>query len=89
MIAVASTSSFSVWTHSVGALLVVIMTEVFSWRELTRLKNEADSSFFTGNNMISSMASRSAYSHLLYVVRADMDMSLVLRQVRMSSMEIM
>ena len=44
---------------------------------------------FTGNSMMSSMASRSAFSHLLYVVRADMDMSLVLRQVRMSSMEIM
>ena len=71
IIAVASSSSFNVWAHSVDALLVVMMTEVFSWKVIPRWQNEADSSFFTRSSMMSSMASRSALKSFIYSSLAE------------------
>ena len=51
--------------HSVGALLVVMMMDVFSCRVFIRLKKAVASSLFTGNSMISSIASSCARRILL------------------------
>ena len=46
--------------HSVGALFVVMMMDVFSCRVFIRLKKAVASSFFTGKSIMSSIASRPA-----------------------------
>ncbi len=63
-------SSFKVCAHSVRALFVVIMMDVFSCKVLIRLKNPVVSSFFTGKSMMSSMAMRLARTILLYALIA-------------------
>ena len=59
-------------SHSVGALLVVMMMDVFSCRVFIRLKKAVASSLFTGNSMISV-----SYTHL----------DVYKRQVRMFSLD--